>query len=235
MNQDERLLDFNFWPSFADAMLAFVIIVIILLVFVLFSGVMMDESIRIAQSDVTAQINANYEGELVDRYDRGTESHYVIKRNGVEEIEIYSSLQLQRITFRGSVLFPVNRYELSPEGQEALRTVGRAFMDQLDAIEQIQIEGHTDSMPTGTYEEGNLELGARRAISVLRFLEEDEELGIDPASQLMSATSYGEFRPVSREVGQVYDMGALEAANRDDSLRQMNRRIELLLIYRGSE
>lgn len=235
MSRDEGLLDFNFWPSFADAMLAFVIILIILLVYILFSGVMIDSSIQDAQSDVRAQISRHYEGDLIEVYDRGTESYYVVERNGVEELGIYNSLQLQRITFRGSVLFPVDRYELSPEGEEALRTVGRAFLDQLDNIEQIQIEGHTDVMPTYSYAEGNLELGARRAISVFRFLEEDEELEIDPADELMSVSSYGEYRPVGREVGESYNQDSLWVDNQNEELRENNRRIELLLIYRGSE
>lgn len=258
MNQDESLIGFNFWPSFADTMLAFVIIFIMLFILALIGiAEETDEEvpswIHEAQENVKEEIETNFEGEVAEVCDEKGASYHVIQEGGVERLGIFRSLQLQRITFRGSVLFPVDEYELSDEGRSALRTVGRALKNQIDAIDQIQIEGHTDNVPTATYEEGNLELGARRAISVFRFLQEDEELNIDPTGQLMSVTSYGEYNPVERgrgnecdveqdrravqeqaPTGQVeegYSIDSLQVHNETEEARAQNRRIELLLLY----
>lgn len=233
MDSGDELLDFNFWPSFADSMLAFVIILILLLIYVVFSSFTVGSSIREAQENVRAEIKTSYGGELIEVYERGSESRYVVEREGREELEIHTKLHLQRITFRGNVLFPQNSYRLSEEGKDALRTVGTAIEEQLHTIEEIQVEGHTDAFPTERYEEGNLELGALRAVSVFRFLQEDPSLQINPARNLMSVTSYGEYKPIGRQVGEMYNSDSLWTDNDTEAMRTRNRRIELLLLYKG--
>ena len=65
----------------------------------------------------------------------------------------------------------------------------------LNNISEIQIQGHADPTPPD-FEQSNLHLAAKRAISVFRFLQ--YKIHIDPATHLMSATSFGEYKPVQR-------------------------------------
>jgi len=222
-------LDFNFWPSFADSMLAVVFVLIVVLVFVSQQGLAGISSIRESQSSVVRDIADAYDGSLDTLRNGVLDSRFVIRRDGRAEIEIQQKVQLQRITFRGNVLFSVNDYRLTAQGEKALEIVGKAIVPALDRISQLQIEGHTDLLPTNQYAGGNLELGARRARMVFRFLV--ERAGIDPATHLMSATSYGPYRPVGREPAMTYTEEQLWQANNTETERRRNRRIELLLFF----
>lgn len=229
MLEDSSLLDFNFWPSFADSMLAVVFILVVILVFVAQQGLQGFSEVRDAQSTVIQNISNRYEGSLDTLSQDPTRSKYVISSEGEPEVEIRHDVQLQRITFSGNVLFSQNDYRLTPRGKEVLQKVGGSILPQLRHISQIQIEGHTDILPTDQYPGGNLELGARRARSVYRFLE--KQVGIDPVRHLMSTTSYGKYSPVGRSPTEDYDEEKLREANDTISERRRNRRIELLLFY----
>jgi len=233
MTGESDLLDFNFWPSFADSMLAVVFILVVILVFVAQQGLSGIQDIRRGQQAVVQSVASQYQG-TVDTLEQGaTQSEYVVRRNGEPEVEIRHDVQLQRITFRGNVLFPQNDYRLTRRGRNVLRIIGDAIQPQLSRISQVQIEGHTDLFPTDQYPRGNLQLGALRAMSVFRFLV--EEVGIDPARHLMSATSYGPYKPVRRSPGETYNEDKLWEANNESAERRRNRRIELLLFYKGTE
>lgn len=231
--EKKDLLDFNFWPSFADSMLAVVFILVVILVFVAQHGLAGIQDIRSSQKAVVKSIAGQYQG-TVDTLERSpTQSEFVIRRNGEPEVEIREDVQLQRITFRGNVLFSQNDYRLTQRGQNVLSIVGKAIQPRLDRISQVQIEGHTDIYPTDQYAEGNLELGSRRAMSVFQFL--TKQVGIDPARHLISATSYGKYKPVGRFPGESYDEDELWKANNDADKRRRNRRIELLLFYESAD
>lgn len=227
MQEEDSLLGFNFWPTFADSMLAIVLILAVVLVLVVQHG--LDPTVRESQQKIIMSIAGGYDGTLDTLQQSPTQSKYAIQKEGDNELEIRQDMQLQRITFRGNVLFSENDFNLTDRGKGVLQVVGEAISPQLDLIDEVQIEGHTDSVRTEWYEEGNLELGARRAMSVFRFLE--EKVGIDPARNLMSATSYGPFRPVGRSRGETYNEDDLRKANNTSEKRKHNRRIELLLFY----
>ena len=73
-------------------------------------------------------------------------------------------------------------------------------------------EGHTDDVPIKTAKfPSNWELGAARALVVLRTLEEG---GVTPAQ--LSAATYGENRPTAK--------------NDSDEGRAANRRIEIVVV-----
>lgn len=233
MLDGSSLLDFNFWPSFADSMLAAVFILVVILVFVSQQGLSGFSEVRDAQSAVVQSIADRYEASLDTVSQDPTKSKYVIRSEGETEVEIRHDVQLQRITFSGNVLFSQNDYRLTSRGKTVLKNVGESILPELRHIAQIQIEGHTDLLPTDQYPGGNLELGARRARSVFRFLE--ERVGIDPVRHLMSATSYGPYRPVGRFPSEVYGKDRLWESNNTEAKRRRNRRIELLLFYDNAE
>jgi flagellar motor protein MotB len=109
-------------------------------------------------------------------------------------------------------------------------TVGNVLKKQLLQIKEIQIQGHTDPSPSMKFD-SNLYLGALRAIEVFRFLQNN--VGIDPTQNLMSATSFGEYKPLQRSDNYAeYNEAQLVQDNSTQELRDKNRRIELRLFYR---
>jgi flagellar motor protein MotB len=139
---------------------------------------------------------------------------------------------MQQITFTDHILFESDRYKINATGQQALQSVGDALRQQISSIQEIQIQGHADTEPTRMFS-SNLELAALRAIEVYSFLQ--AKCGIDPTENLMSATSFGEFKPVSRtEYDTGYDSEQLKKDNDNDLKRSKNRRIEMLLFYKNS-
>ena len=60
-------------------------------------------------------------------------------------------------------------------------------------------------------------------------------VGIDPAKHLMSATSFGRFKPVGREAGDNYDYEKIQKANATEELMARNRRIEIVIFYKNAQ
>ena len=108
------------------------------------------------------------------------------------------------------ILFPSGSAKLSEAGVAALAQVATA----LDAFKarRFVIAGHTDNKPikTKTFP-NNWYLSTARAVSVLEFL---IDAGFPPAN--VAAAGYGEFDPI--------------APNDTDANRELNRRIEIILV-----
>lgn len=88
-----------------------------------------------------------------------------------------------------SVFFAFDQNELSDEAREAL-DVFAEVMKAENKDTYIEIQGHTDS--TGS-EDYNLELGLKRAESVMKYLHLNHNMPI----HRMNIFSYGESRPVA--------------------------------------
>ncbi|NVK86780.1 MAG: OmpA family protein [Gammaproteobacteria bacterium] len=106
------------------------------------------------------------------------------------------------------LLFDSGRAELKPEGRQVLQNLLPVF--EL-AAGTILVEGHTDNQPINTTAfPSNWELGAARAASVVRFLNQQ-----GMASNRLMAISYADTKP--------------RAANDTPAGRQQNRRVAMLL------
>lgn len=126
-----------------------------------------------------------------------------------------------RFVFSSEVLFEPASADLAPEGREQIAGVARTLQEvaavippEIDWI--IRVDGHTDNSPlsgAGEFRD-NWELSQARALSVVRFLQDD--LGFPP--ERMAATGFGEYRPV--------------AEGDSPEARAQNRRIELKLTER---
>jgi chemotaxis protein MotB len=126
-----------------------------------------------------------------------------------------------RFVFSSEVLFNPGSADLAPEGRAQIAGVVRTLDEvrakippEIDWI--IRVDGHTDNVPlsgSGAFAD-NWELSQARALSVVRFMQND--LGVPP--DRMAATGFGEYRPV--------------AAGDDEAARAQNRRIELKLTER---
>jgi chemotaxis protein MotB len=126
-----------------------------------------------------------------------------------------------RFVFSSEVLFKPGSAELAPEGREQIAGVV-AILDEIrgnipEGIDWIiRVDGHTDNVPLtggGAFAD-NWELSQARALSVVRFMQND--LGFPP--DRMAATGFGEYRPV--------------ATGDTEEARAQNRRIELKLTER---
>ena len=107
-----------------------------------------------------------------------------------------------------NLLFDSAQAELMTEGMLLIRQLIQLLADFKG---QISIEGHTDNIPISTERfPSNWELSSARAISVLKFLEQD---GI--VANRMRAIGYAETQPLQ---------------NNDSAQgRAVNRRVELIL------
>lgn len=229
--QDEELLSFNFWPSFADMMLALVLVLclaLFLVAAVVAVGTVNLKEVQVNEESMINSIASDY--KVKPR--KLSESTYGIyfRGNKDPDIEIHNDLNSQRITFSDKILFEPDHIEIKPEGGQVLTIVGTRLRAQLALIKEIQIQGHADTKPSQRFE-SNVALAANRAIAVFSFLQ--HKVGIQPAEHLMSVTSFGEYQSIQRSAGDVaYNLEKLRADNGTDELRRRNRRIELVLIYR---
>ena len=124
---------------------------------------------------------------------------------GVDERGVY-------VRFDGRVLFASGEAELDDDGLTLLATAA----DVLAIVEnRLEIEGHTDSQPTGTGWPSNWELSSARAARVVRWLIETGEI---PAPQLV-AMGLADTRP--------------RAENTSEEGRQRNRRVEIVIRVDG--
>lgn len=231
MIEDDDLLTFNFWPAFADMMLALVLVLCLVLFLVSASiaiGTVNLREVNENQLSLVRTIASDYKVEPRQLSDTGYGIYFRDQKD--PDIEIHNDLNLQRITFSDKVLFEPDHIEIKPEGRQVLKVVGSSLRQQLQLIKEIQIQGHADTIPSKKYTT-NVELAAKRAIAVFEFLK--DEVGIQPAERLMSVTSFGEYKSVQRSgQDEPYTTDKLLADNTTDELRRRNRRIELVLIYR---
>ncbi len=154
-----------------------------------------------------------------------------LENGGDTKIQIQNEATLQRYSFSDRILFRRNKYDLNEEGKRTLRVVGHEIKKNLKDIKEIQIQGHADPDGPANKPFFNLDLAASRAIEVYKFLRRN--IRIDPASHLMSATSFGEYKPVQRSTDdRTYNRQKLRQHNSPPALKAKNRRIEILLFYR---
>lgn len=224
---------FNFWPSFTDLMLSFVLVVLIILFVIskmIAAGSENLDKARQSQQEIQTQISQG----IGSRYKVAV----IADRNGLDlnkemaahqaDIYIIDKLDRQTITFSDKVLFDSNESTIKPAGYDILNVVGPIIAKNLNNIGEIQIQGHAD---ISFEDDFNLQLAANRAIAVYKYLQVN--VGIDPAQHLMSATSFGKYKPVGREAGSNYNYQQLQMANANETLMARNRRIEIVLFYKN--
>ena len=114
-------------------------------------------------------------------------------RSLTERLRAPATVELRKgkMTVRvpSALLFEAGRAELKSEGQAALRMVAAALKDVPDR--DFLIAAHTDplSVKGGAFK-SNWDLSAARAVSVVRFLQQE---GVSPSR--LAAAGYSEFDP----------------------------------------
>ena len=192
----------NVWPALSDTILAFLLTVLLLLVFVVANSIRIDpggpEPYREDQKEVTRivkEVSAEY--------------------GSVSAPNTYGNAQ--EITLGNEALFESGSAVLSQEGRRLIADlVDRIAGAGLSTLREIVVKGHTDSEPyVGEKFPTNWELSTARASRVVRALTQPEsgKRRIDPNRINLVASGYSKYQPVDRN-----DLSE-------------NRRIELRLIY----
>jgi chemotaxis protein MotB len=126
-------------------------------------------------------------------------------------VEVGASREGIVISLAGNLLFDSGKSDLKPQGLVLLDAVAERLKTMTN---EIRIEGHTDNVPIATpLYPSNWELSSARAITVGRYLSENDE--ISPTR--LSAAGYGEYRPV--------------APNDTREGRSRNRRVDLVILF----
>ena len=108
------------------------------------------------------------------------------------------------------VLFDSGAATLKPQGLPLLAEV--AGLLNVDRSHQIVVEGHTDNVPIASSQfPSNWELSTARATTVVRYM-----IGQGVDRRRLSASGYADLHPV--------------ASNATDHGRQLNRRVEIVLL-----
>jgi chemotaxis protein MotB len=92
------------------------------------------------------------------------------------------------------VLFDSGKANLKDEAVEILSKITVAIRTYEQSIQMIRIEGHTDNVPINTAEfPSNWELSTARAVTVLKFLIQNQNL----SPEMLSAVGYGEYHNIA--------------------------------------
>ncbi|MDB6353472.1 OmpA family protein [Trichococcus sp. K1Tr] len=135
-----------------------------------------------------------------------------VEKNGLSE-EISMSMDADGVymNVKAAFLFTPGSAVITESGTPALQKVAELIGNFEN---KVVIEGHTDNVPHHDPKfDSNWELSAGRAIAVLRYLAEQQN--VDPAR--LSAVGYGEYNPLVP----------------NDTAEQLaeNRRVNIVLVY----
>jgi len=124
-----------------------------------------------------------------------------------------------RFVFQSEVLFPPGSADMTPAGQDQIRTLAATLKDIGKDIPRdinwiLRVDGHADRQPVsrGAFP-SNWELSSQRAINVVKLLVDE---GVPP--NRLAATGFGEFQPLDGTDGP-----ASYARNRRIELRLTDR------------
>lgn len=184
---------------------------------------------RIAENEVLMEKIADRENELADRMNRVEELEGLITRQKQAMVDLKKKLSDALLNFENKgltveardgkvyvsmenkLLFSSGSWNVEPEGQRAISSLGDVLADNPDI--SILIEGHTDNVPysgRGSLK-GNWDLSTKRATSIVNLLLENPEI----LPQNLTAAGRGEYLPI--------------APNSTREGRAANRRIEVVL------
>lgn len=151
---------------------------------------------------------------LIDQQKKNTE---MIRSKMADALKGFSSDQLSVATKNGkvyvsmqeSLLFPSGSAVINAKGKEALGTLASVLNQNLDI--NVEVEGHTDSIPIRQRYEDNLALSVARATAITRILTNEDKV----APERITASGRSQYEPI--------------ADNSTPEGRAKNRRTEIIL------
>jgi chemotaxis protein MotB len=151
---------------------------------------------------------------LIDQQKKNTE---MIRAKMAEALKGFSSDQLSVATKNGkvyvsmqeSLLFPSGSATINAKGKEALGTLATVLNQNMDI--NVEVEGHTDSIPIKQRYEDNLALSVARSTAITRILTNEYQV----APERLTASGRSQYEPI--------------ADNSTPEGRARNRRTEIIL------
>ena len=131
---------------------------------------------------------------------------------GNDEVRLQMQDKGLVITFVADILFDSGKAKIREEANPILDKVAKVLNENVPQF-NIGIEGHTDNEPIKhSGWKSNWELSTARALSVLHYLVEQENI----VPERISAIGYGEYKPV--------------ASNDTKEGMRLNRRVEIVVL-----
>lgn len=161
-----------------------------------------------AQQEKLAQMQ-----EILDRQKRNTEA---LRAKMAEALGNFTSDQLQVFTKNGKVYVSLSEKLLFPSGSAAVNAEGKDALSKVaDALKEnpeinVDIEGHTDSIPIKIKFQDNWALSVARSTAIVRLITDS---GVPPSR--LTASGRSQYEPV--------------ADNSTPEGRAKNRRTEIIL------
>ena len=141
--------------------------------------------------------------ELAERIEESLAENFLS-----DQVDVTFDANCVVLTFNGAFLFDSGKADLKTEALPMLNKIGKILSKYAD--DNIEIEGHTDSVPLngGRYENNDV-LSSYRALAVFDYLKDNAS--IDPS--IMRHSGRGEYEPI--------------ADNSTPEGRAKNRRVEI--------
>ena len=141
--------------------------------------------------------------ELAERIEESLAENFLS-----DQVDVTFDANCVVLTFNGAFLFDSGKADLKTEALPMLNKIGKILNKYAD--DNIEIEGHTDSIPLngGRYENNDV-LSSYRALAVFDYLKDNAS--IDPS--IMKHSGRGEYEPI--------------ADNSTPEGRAKNRRVEI--------
>ena len=141
--------------------------------------------------------------ELAERIEESLAENFLS-----DQVDVTFDANCVVLTFNGAFLFDSGKADLKTEALPMLNKIGKILSKYAD--DNIEIEGHTDSVPLngGRYENNDV-LSSYRALAVFDYLKDNAS--IDPS--IMKHSERGEYEPI--------------ADNSTPEGRAKNRRVEI--------
>ncbi|MGB6178883.1 flagellar motor protein MotB [Carnobacterium sp.] len=151
--------------------------------------------------------------EIEELYEKVT--GYVEENDMTSKVSVEMDKDGVYVDIQESVLFSSGSADVSEPGKQTLSVLAELVNSLKN---DLVIEGYTDDVPIRNSNfSNNWELSSGRAISVLRYLSEQEK--VDP--KRLSAKGYGEYTP--------------SVPNNTDANRAINRRVNIVIVYDSQE
>ena len=173
------------------------------------------EQLNQSQEEVEAQRRRLQQLQaLIDQQRKNTEALRkkiadALVNFGSNELSVSMKNGKVYVSMQESLLFPSGSASVNPRGKEALATLAKALNQNPDI--NVEVEGHTDSIPISKTYKDNWDLSVARSTSIARIL--IKEYYVHPAR--ITASGRGEYNPID--------------SNSTPEGRQRNRRTEIIL------
>lgn len=149
-----------------------------------------DNQVKETDPDIISNTQREYE-QFINLY--RSIDNYIAEHELSAAITVDYDSYTVVVRFADRVFFDSGKANIRPESEAVLDHMATVFSENLELIEMIKIEGHTDDVPISTsLYPSNWELSVSRAVNTLRYLLNTELID----KEKISAVGYSEFHPI---------------------------------------